>query len=170
MPLPLIGGIQGQAFGGGIGLICVCDVAVTVPEAKFGLTETRLGIVPATISPYVIARLGGGIARSFFMSGRIINSEEALQYGLVSRVVSYNDLSQALEREALPYLSCSPLAVASAKSLARSLGPEITKEDIERTILLLADIWETEDAQEGISAFLDKRPPRWKVDINSSTV
>ncbi|MGH1353209.1 MAG: crotonase/enoyl-CoA hydratase family protein [Methyloligellaceae bacterium] len=161
LPKPLIGRIQGQAFGGGLGLICICDIAITVPEAKFGLTETRLGIVPATIGPYVLARLGEGNARRIFMSARIFGTNEAQELGLVARVVGSNELDSAVEAEVTPYLACSPAAVASSKALARSLGPVIDQSEIDRVVRLLADTWETPDAQEGITAFFEKRKPDW---------
>lgn len=160
---PLIGRIQGQAFGGGMGIISVCDVAITVPEAKFGFTETRLGIVPATIGPYVAARMGEGKLRRVFMSARIFDGIEAQALGLVSDVVATSEIDAAVEKEVVPYLSCSPKAVASAKKLARSLGPVIDDAVIERTVELLADTWETDDAQEGISAFFERRKPVFSV-------
>ncbi len=139
LPKPLIGKIQGQAFGGGIGLICVCDIAITVSQAKFGLTEPRLGIVPATIGPYVLARLGEGMARRIFMSARVFDAKEAQEIGLVARVAETNELDQMIEAEVVPYLACSPAAVASSKALARSLGSKIDQAEIDRMVTLLAD-------------------------------
>ncbi len=156
---PLIGRIQGQAFGGGMGLISICDVAISVPEAKFGFTETRLGIIPATISPYIAARMGEGKMRQVFMSARLFDAEEGIDLGLFADVVAASELDEAIEEEIVPYLSCSPEAVASAKKLSRSFGLVIDEALIERTVVLLADTWETKDAQEGISAFFEKRKP-----------
>ena len=163
LPKPLIGRVQGQAFGGGIGMMSVCDTVVSVDSAKFGLTEVRLGLIPATISPYVLARMGEGKARRVFMSARIFGAEEARDLDLVARVVSEADLDEAIEREIKPYLSAAPVAVAASKALARSLGPAITETVIEDTIRRLADTWETPDAREGISAFFEKRKPAWTV-------
>ena len=158
---PLIGKVQGQAFGGGIGMMSVCDTVVAVDTAKFGLTEVRLGLIPATISPYVLARMGEGKARRVFMSARIFGAEEARELDLAAKVVPAADLDEAIEREIKPYLGAAPAAVAASKALARSLGPTICDAVIDDTIRRLADTWETPEAQEGISAFFDKRKPNW---------
>jgi methylglutaconyl-CoA hydratase len=162
LPKPLIGRINGQAFGGGLGLISVCDVAIAAESAKFGFTEVRLGIVPATISPFVLARMGEGRARRVFMSGRIFDAHEAQELGLVTRVVPTEQLANAMEAEIRPYRAASPQAVATAKRLARRLGPVIDDAVTEATIAALADAWESADAAEGIAAFFDKRKPRWQ--------
>ena len=161
MPTPLIGRIHGGAFGGGVGLACVCDIAFATPEARFGLTETRLGLIPATIGPYVIARLGEGKARRVFMSSRMFDAEEALDLGIIARIVPDDQIDRAVEDEVSAYLNVSPEAVGRAKSLARSLGPKIDGAVIEDTIRRLADAWESDAAREGIDAFLEKRPARW---------
>lgn len=161
MPKPLIGRIHGGAFGGGIGLACVCDVAVAAQGTAFGLTETRLGLIPATISPYVLARIGEGVARRVFMSARSFDAAEARDLGLVAKVVAAADLDNAVETEIAPYLSAAPGAVAAAKALVRSLGPRIDEQVIEDSIRRLADIWEGEEAAHGIAAFLSKTPARW---------
>ncbi|RUV32803.1 crotonase/enoyl-CoA hydratase family protein [Mesorhizobium sp. M5C.F.Ca.IN.020.32.2.1] len=162
LPKPLIGRINGQAFGGGLGLTSVCDAAVAVNTAKFGFTEVRLGLIPATISPYVLARMGEGRARRVFMSARIFNANEACELGLVARAVPPADLDAAVEGEVRHYCSASPQAVAAAKALARRLGPAIDDAIINETVALLADTWETSDASEGIAAFFDRRRPRWQ--------
>ena len=161
MPTPLIGKIHGGAFGGAIGLACVCDVVIADASTKFGLTETRLGIIPATIGPYVVARMGEGNARRVFMSSRIFDAVEAQTLGIVSRAVDKTDLYTAVEAEVTPYLSVAPGAVGEAKALVRALGPRIDLEVIDDTIRRLAHIWEGEEASHGISAFLNKQPARW---------
>jgi methylglutaconyl-CoA hydratase len=161
MPTPLIGRLHGGAFGGGIGIACVCDVAVADATTKFGLTETRLGLIPATIGPYVIARMGEGNARRVFMSSRIFDADEAERLGIVARVVGAEALDAAIEAEVAPYLSVAPVAVGAAKALARSLGPRIDAGVIDDTIRRLADTWEGEEAGHGINAFLTKTPARW---------
>ena len=158
---PLIGRVHGGAFGGGIGMCCVCDCVISEQGTKFGLTETRLGLIPATISPYVIARMGEGQARRVFMSARIFSATEAKELGIVSRVAAGDDLDAQIEVEVAPYLSVAPNAVAASKRLVRSLGPKITPDIIDRTIQALADTWEGEEAEHGISAFLNKAKPRW---------
>ncbi|PZV40423.1 crotonase/enoyl-CoA hydratase family protein [Mesorhizobium kowhaii] len=162
LPKPLIGRINGQAFGGGLGLMSVCDVAVAVDTAKFGFTEVRLGLIPATISPYVLARMGEGRARRVFMSARIFDANEACELGLISSAVPPADLEAAVEAEVRPYRSASPQAVAASKALARRLGPAIDDAIIGETVALLANAWETTDAAQGIAAFFDRRRPRWQ--------
>ena len=161
LPKPLIGRVQGQAFGGGVGMACVCDVAIGVEGAKFGLTETRLGLIPATIGPYVIARLGEAMARRVFMSSRIFQSDEAVTLGVLARVVLAEELDAAVEAEVAPYLDCAPGAVAAAKKLAQDLGSGIDEATIEMSIAALVNQWSGEEAPEGISAFFERRKPGW---------
>lgn len=161
LPKPLIGRVQGNAFGGGVGMASVCDVAIGVDTLKMGFTETRLGIIPATIGPYVLARMGEGPARRVFMSARLFDAAEAIDLGLLARAVPADELDGAIEAEVVPYLSCAPGAVAAAKQLARDLGPRIDAQVVEHTIAALADRWETEEAAEGIGAFFDKRKASW---------
>ncbi len=161
MPKPLIGRLQGNAFGGGVGLACVCDVALAADSARFGLTETRLGLIPATIGPYVLARLGEAMARRVFMSARVFDAAEAERLGLIARAVPAEELDAAVEAEVAPYLSCAPGAVAEAKALARRLGPRIDEAVIAETIEALVRRWESPEAAEGIAAFFDRRAPSW---------
>lgn len=161
MPAPMIGRIHGGAFGGGVGLASICDTVIAEANTKFGLTETRLGLTPATIAPYVIARLGEGMARRIFMSSRLFGAGEARELGLAAEIVPADELDGAVERQVTPYLSASPAATGAAKKLVRSLGPRIDDAVINATIEHLADTWESDDAREGIDAFLQKRPPRW---------
>lgn len=161
LPKPVIGAVQGNAFGGGLGLMSVCDVAIGADHIKLGLTETRLGLIPATIGPYVVARMGEARARRVFMSARLFGAAEGIELGLLARIVPANDLAEAVEREVVPYLSCAPGAVASAKQLVRDLAPQIDDAAIDMTIRALVDRWETEEAAEGIGAFFDKRKARW---------
>lgn len=158
MPRPLIGRIHGDAFGGGVGLACVCDVAIASAAARFGLTETRLGLIPATIGPYVIARLGPK-ARRVFMAPRMIGATEAADLGIVARVAG--DLDAAVEEEVAPYLAAAPGAVAEAKALARRLAVAPGEAEVEATVAALVARWETEEARAGIAAFFDREPPPW---------
>ena len=161
MPKPLIGRIHGAAMGGGIGLACVCDSAIADEATRFGLTETRLGLIPATIGPYVIARMGEGKARRVFMSARLFDAAEAHELGIIARRVSGAALDEAVEAEVAPYLSVAPGAVAAAKAHARSLGSKIDEAAIEDSIQRLADTWEGEEAAHGVAAFLNKEDPDW---------
>ena len=161
LPKPVIGRINGQAYGGGMGMMSVCDVAVGASDAKFGFTEARLGLIPATISPYVVARMGEGMARRVFMSARLFGAEEARDLGLLARVVAPEELDAAVEAEVKPYLSCAPAAVAASKRLTRLLGVPIDEAVMERTAAALADAWETVEGQEGVRAFFAKEKPSW---------
>lgn len=161
LPKPLIGRVHGNAFGGGIGLMSVCDVAIGVAGGRFGLTEVKLGLIPATISPYVLARMGEDKARRVFMSARLFDATEAERLNLLAHVVEIDALDAAVEAEVAPYLSAAPGAVAAAKRLARSLGPEISQATINDTIERLVTCWEGEEAAEGIAAFFEKRKPSW---------
>ena len=164
MPKPLIARVHGNAFGGGLGIISVSDVAIGASGAKFGFTETRLGIIPGTISPYVMARIGEGYARRVMMSARIFDAQEAREFGLLAKVVEPEALDDAIEAEVAPYLAAAPEAVARTKALVRSLGPLIDDAVMTATIERLVDTWETPEAREGLAAFFDKSKPSWIVD------
>ena len=163
LPRPLIARVNGQAYGGGVGLISVCDVAIGTEGARFGLTETRLGLIPATISPYVVARIGAAKAQRLFTSARLFDARDAQEIGLIDRVVPPSDLDAAIEAEIRPYFSAAPGAVAAAKALVHSIAAPIDAAVIEMTLTRLADTWETAEAAEGVTAFLEKRKPSWFV-------
>ena len=159
LPVPLIGKLHGAAYGGGVGLACVCDFVISSSNVKFGFTETRLGLIPSTIGPYVVGKMGEAKAREVFMSGQIFNEVEAKKLNIVSEISE--NLDQSVESHLNPYLQTAPKAVGEAKALLRSLGPRIDDQVIEETIERLADIWEGEEASHGIDAFLNKTKPRW---------
>jgi methylglutaconyl-CoA hydratase len=161
LPQPLIGAIHGGAFGGGVGLAAICDLVVASDETRFGLTETRLGLIPATIGPYVLARMGEGRARRVFMSPRLFDVAEARDLGLVARIVTRADLAEAAMAEATPYLAAAPGAVAAAKALTRRLAGGAEDSLIDASIEALADVWETDEARDGIAAFFAKSPAPW---------
>lgn len=164
IPKPLIGKLQGNAFGGGVGMASVCDVAIGVDTLKMGLTETKLGLIPATIGPYVLSRMGEAMARRVFMSARVFGADEAVTLGLLAKAVPVEELDNAVENEVIPYLSCAPEAVARAKALARSLGPRIDDAVIDHTIGELVACWDGDEAKEGVSAFFEKRRAAWIAD------
>jgi len=161
LPQPLIGKLQGNAFGGGVGLACVCDVAIGADTILMGLTETRLGLIPATIGPYVIARMGQARARRVFMSSRRFDAAEAVSLDLLTRAVAPDALEAAVEAEVIPYLSCAPGAVAEAKALIATLGGAPDLEDITLSIEALTRRWDSAEAREGLAAFFAKHPPPW---------
>ena len=158
---PLVARAHGNAFGGGVGLLSICDVAIGADSAVFGLTETRLGLIPATIGPYVCARMGEARARRVFMSGRRFAAAEAVDLGVLAKAVPIENLDEVVWAEIEPYLSCAPAAVARAKALLRNLGPVIDETVIQHSISELAACWAGGEAPEGIAAFFDKRPPIW---------
>jgi methylglutaconyl-CoA hydratase len=162
LPKPLIGRVHGDAFGGGIGLMSICDVVVAAEGTRFGLTETRLGLIPATIGPYVIARMGAAMARRVFFSSRIFYVEEASELGLVARIVPASELDGAVEGEIAPYLECAPGAVAAAKALVARVGSGADSSVVSDTVEALVERWESDEASEGTSAFFEKRPPNWR--------
>jgi methylglutaconyl-CoA hydratase len=162
LPKPLIGRVNGQAYGGGVGLISVCDGAIGVTGARFGLTETKLGLIPATISPYVVARIGQAHALRTFTSARLFGADEAKHIGLLHQVVEAEQLDASVEAEIRPYFSTAPSAVAASKRLVHALGSPIDEAVIEMTLIRLADTWETPEAAEGIAAFFAKQSPSWR--------
>jgi methylglutaconyl-CoA hydratase len=153
LPKPVIARVQGPAYGGGIGLMAVSDIVVAVEGTRFGLTETRLGLIPATIGPFVVRRMGEGHARRVFFTAKPFGTEFALRAGLVSEVCASEDLDEMIEAECAAALACAPGAVAAAKALCLSLGGDAVDAHIERTVAALADRWETDEASERIAAF-----------------
>ncbi|MEQ9693648.1 crotonase/enoyl-CoA hydratase family protein [Shimia sp. SDUM112013] len=161
LPKPLIGRVQGNAFGGGVGMASVCDVTIGADSVLMGLTETKLGLIPATIGPYVVSRMGEAMARRVFMSARLFKADEAVTLGLLARAVPAEELDAAVEAEVAPYLNCAPGAVARAKALTRTLGMPIDDAVIDHTIDQLLACWESPESEEGISAFFEKRKANW---------
>ena len=158
---PLIGRVQGNAYGGGLGLIAVCDAVVAVETARFALTEVKLGLIPATIGPYVLARMTAAAARRHFFSARPFGAAEAKSAGLLAEVVAPGALDAAVEAELAPYLGAAPGAVAEAKALLRRLSRAPDEAEVAHSIDALVARWESDEAQAGIAAFFDRRPPPW---------
>jgi methylglutaconyl-CoA hydratase len=154
--------VQGAAYGGGVGLLSVCDVAVGAEGATFAMTETRLGLIPATIGPYVLARIGAAAARRLMLPSRRFGAEEALALGLLTRVVAPEALREAVDEEVGHLLDCAPGAVAAAKALIRTLGGGVDPGMIEASVAALVERWESEEAREGIAAFFERREPPWR--------
>ena len=161
LPVPLIGRIHGDAFGGGVGLMSVCDAVFAAEGARFGLTETRLGLIPATIGPYVVARMGAAKARWVFFSSRIFDVVEAEALGIVSKIVPADALDAAIAAEVASYLACAPGAVREAKALIKALGGGVSDAARDASIAALVTRWQSDEAEEGTRAFFEKRPPRW---------
>ncbi|MEP6881868.1 MAG: enoyl-CoA hydratase-related protein [Dokdonella sp.] len=164
LPKPTLAKVNGSAYGGGIGLIACCDIAIGVEGAKFSLSEAKLGLVPAVISPYVVAAIGPRQARKLFISAEVFDADEAHRINLLHQVVSRSSLNEAVARS-LHFLSkCGAQAQAEAKALALRIAG-ITREGAEKmdaeNAALIARLRVSDEGQEGLSAFLDKRPPRW---------
>ncbi len=159
-PKPVIARVNGHALGGGSGLVACADVAVAVDSARFGFTEARLGLIPATISPYVLRKIGPGHARALFVTGRRFGAEEALRIGLVHRVVAGADLDAAVAEVADDLLACSPVAIAESKRLLRDATTSLALPDLP---VRLASVRAAPEAQEGLAAFLEKTQPGWVV-------
>ena len=161
LPIPVIGRINGPAYGGGLGLISCCDIVIAVESATFSLSEVTLGLIPATISPYVVKRLGESNARRMMLNARRYNAREALQLGLLHRVVRVDELDDAVEEEVRAIQRCAPEAVSASKELIATVEGQSAHELVGETIERLAKTWETESSREGIAAFLEKRKPTW---------
>jgi len=161
---PVIAAVQGAAFGGGVGLACVADKVIASDAATFGLTETKLGLIPATIGPYVIARMGEGAARQVFMSSRPFDANAAQRLGVVAEVVAPDGLEAAVSAEVTAYLNCAPQAVAAAKAMVLSMGRAPDQGAVDASVAALIAQWEGDEAQDGIAAFFDKTSPPWAAD------
>ena len=162
LPKPTIAAVQGSAFGGGVGLVACCDIAIAARGAKFGLTESRLGLLPAVISPYVIAAIGARNARRYFATAELFDTEEALRIGLLHDVVNPTALDTAVQRQIDLLLKAGPVASANAKALVRDVRAHAdgAKHDADNASLI-ARLRVSLEGQEGLSAFLDKRKPAW---------
>ena len=165
LPKPTIAHVQGAAFGGGVGLVACCDIAIGVPEAKFGLTESKLGLLPAVISPYVIAAIGARNARRYFATAEIFSAEEAQRIGLLHEVANATALDTAVQRQIDLLLKAGPIASSLAKTLVREVSAhgDGMKHDADNAALI-ARLRVSPEGQEGLSAFLDKRKPNWIVE------
>jgi methylglutaconyl-CoA hydratase len=163
LPKPLIGRINGSAFGGGLGLISVCDLAIGLSSATFRLSEVTLGLIPATISPYVVAKIGVPNSRRIMLNAHKMDGRAAVRLGLLDECVdTLDELDAAIERELAALLQCAPGAVANAKTLIRYVSTHGAEESLEYTATALADSWETAEIREGIEAFMQKRKPKWQ--------
>jgi methylglutaconyl-CoA hydratase len=162
LPKPTIARVHGAAFGGGVGLVACCDIAIAAPEAKFGLTESKLGLLPAVISPYVIEAIGPRQARRWFATAEIFAADVALQIGLVHQVVPAGELDQAVQRQIDLLLKAGPVASATAKALVRRVTGERDRDRLDAdNAALIAGLRVSPEGQEGLGAFLEKRKARW---------
>ena len=161
-PKPTIARVKGAAMGGGVGLVSCCDFAIGTANTKLALTEVKLGMVPATISPYVVMTIGEKAARRLFMSGQAVRGEEARRLGFLSELVAEEELDAAVAALADTLLKNAPQAVALAKQLAIEVAAgDISQAMITETVKLIADVRDSDEGREGLSAFLEKRPASW---------
>lgn len=164
-PHPVVARVQGAALGGGAGLVAACDLVVAAEDARFGFTEARLGLAPAVVSPYVIARIGPGHARALFLTAERFDAARAQAIGLVQRVVPAAELAAAVDGIVRQLLACGPEALRACKALARLVPAMGPAEARSYTANLIARLRTGEEGQEGIRAFLERRKARWAIDL-----
>ena len=162
IPQPTIARVQGAAFGGAVGLVSCCDMAVAASAASFSLSEVKIGLVPATISPYVIAAIGQRAVRRYFVTAERFDAHRAMEIGLVNEVVDAEQLDQEIDRLIDALLANGPEAILAAKRLVFDIaGKPIDQQLIDSTCETIAAIRVSEQGQEGLQAFLEKRKPHW---------
>lgn len=162
-PKPVVALVQGAAYGGGVGLIAACDIAIAAETAQFALTEVKLGLIPAAISPYVIEAIGARACRRLFLTAERFSAAEACGLGLVHEVVPANELIAAGERVVAMLLESGPAAQAAAKDLIKAVSHHPVDDDLEAlTARRIAAIRATPEGREGVAAFLEKRKPSWR--------
>jgi len=162
LPMPLVGRIQGAALGGGAGLAAVCDIVVAEDGAIFGFTETKLGILPAVISPFALAKIGRSAARELFLTGARFGAARAKEIGLVHAVVPAADLDGAVDMYVRELMSAAPEAVTAAKALIPRVWTQSVEAAADFTTRTIAARRVSKEGQEGLRAFLEKRTPSWK--------
>jgi methylglutaconyl-CoA hydratase len=162
-PVPLVGRCQKAAFGGAIGLLACCDTVIATGDAVFAFSEVRLGISPATIAPYVLAKIGETHARDLFLSGERWDAPRALAAGLVHRVVPLEELDAAVDAKLTELLQAGPQAARATKKLIREVRGEVPPALRESTARLIADLRGSDEGREGLSAFLEKRRASWMI-------
>ena len=161
---PVIGRIHGAALGGGAGLAAVCDIAIAAVDTTFGFTEVKLGIIPAVISPFVLAKIGTSHARALFLTGERFRAQHALAIGLVHQLVDEDDLDKTISRIARELLSAGPSAVAAAKTLIARVNAASYDDTLGITAGAIAKQRTSEEGQEGLRAFLERRPASFAAD------
>ena len=162
LPKPTIARVQGAAYGGAVGLIACCDMAIGSKMSKFCLSEVKLGLVPATISPYVIEAIGARLARRYFLSAEVFSSRRARRIGLLSESVTEEELDSTIDDIVSHILKNGPVAVAAAKQLISDVAQRpIDRELIAQTSACIAAIRTSDEGQEGLQSFLNKRKPNW---------
>jgi methylglutaconyl-CoA hydratase len=161
-PKPVVAKVQGDCYAGGMGLVAACDIAVAGEKANFCLSEVKLGLIPATISPYVIKAMGENAARRYFLTAERFSAQEAKRIGFVQEVVAHEALDATVDEIVKALVANSPNAVKEAKRLVQDVGgAELTDVLIADTADRIADIRASEEGREGVKSFLEKRKPAW---------
>jgi methylglutaconyl-CoA hydratase len=168
LPVPLIGRVHGAALGGGAGLVSVCDIAVADRQAVFGFTEVKLGILPAVISPFVLAKIGVSAARELFLTGQRFDAGRAREIGLVHAVAPADELDGCVARYVQEILGAGPEAIAAAKALIRTVRARPPQEVAGATAAAIAERRASPEGREGLTAFLEKRKASWNVSSDSN--
>ena len=161
VPIPLVGRVHGAALGGGVGLAAVCDLVVAAEDAVFGFTEVKLGILPAVISPFVLRKIGESAARELFLTGARFSAERAREIGLVHAVADEAQLDRVVAKYVNDLLTSGPEAVAAVKTLIREIAVRDGEGATDFTVDAIARQRVSPEGQEGMRAFLEKRPPSW---------
>ncbi|GAA4256599.1 enoyl-CoA hydratase/isomerase family protein [Azospirillum formosense] len=162
-PKPTIAVVQGPAFGGGVGLVAACDIAISAETASFALTEVRLGLIPAVISPYVVAAMGERACRRYFLTAERFSAAEALRLGLLHQTVPVAELDAAVEVTVRNLLQCGPASQTAAKELIRAVARRPLDDALVRdTAERIARQRASDEGREGVGAFLEKREPAWR--------
>ena len=162
-PVPLIGQVQGDCYGGGVGLAATCDIVVAAHEAVFSLSEVKLGLIPATISPYVIRAIGERNARRYFTTAERFDAATAQHLGLVHEVCSADELPGKVDALVQAIAANGPQAVRASKRLIHDIADAVIEPALsERTAKIIADVRASDEGREGMRAFLDKRSPAWQ--------
>jgi len=162
-PKPIIAAVNGAAIAGGCGIATLADFALAVPNAKFGYPEVKIGFTPAVVSVFVRRRLGDKQMRDLLLTGRIVDAAEALKMGLITEIVPAEDLMDRAREIAGLLLAASPTSVAQTKKLLLNFDRAAIRAELEVAIEASAEIRSTHNFREGVAAFLEKRPPKWKV-------
>ncbi|OQY29097.1 MAG: enoyl-CoA hydratase [Candidatus Cloacimonetes bacterium 4572_55] len=163
-PKPVIGRINGAAIGGGMGLVAVCDAVIASESARFGFSEVKLGLTPAVISSFVISKIGFSHARALFLTGERFSAARAKVIGLAHETVPLEQLDNRVNRLIKGCLTSAPGAVAAAKEMVQSLVPFETSTILQINAVRIAQLRAGAEGQEGMSAFLEKRKPSWRMD------
>jgi methylglutaconyl-CoA hydratase len=160
-PKPVVARIQGPARAGAVGIICACDVTIAVRGISFAFTESRLGIAPAMISPFVIRRIGAARAQRLFLTGETFSAEDAERFGLVDRLVDAEQLDETVEAVCREFERCGPQALGCVKEIVAHVLEDSAEGNRRYTAEMLARMRSGDEGQEGMAAYLEKRPPRW---------